>query len=334
MPLDTSNLVAPERNRYFYGLLMDAQRFQKDQDYFNHKRFLLNRCITGGGVVCGLALSFADGALTLSAGIAIDFAGREMIVPQATAVDITQVTDAQGNPTGAVPAGATIIVSLAYTERRIDPVAVLVPDCDHPDGCAPSTIAEGYALLVRVATGPAPAMPGCVFGSFPLPPGAALQSDIAARIAAGYSAPPSDPSVPLGRLTLPGGPLDAVSDRPAVYDNTLLYQLIVCLAGRVAGLAAVTLAYVSGDNQSASASAALAAPLVVALLDASGNPVIGAAPPQFTVAAGGGTLGAAGGAGPGQYQASWTLGPAGPQAVTVHSAQSAVTVRFTATIAP
>ena len=126
-----------------------------------------------------------------------------MIVPTATAVDITRLTDAQGNPDGAVPAGATIIVSLAYQEKKIDPVAVLVPDCDHPDSCAPSTIQEGYAILVRVPGGPAPAIPGCVFGTFPLPPGTTLQTDIAARIAGGYSVAPADASVPLGRLTLP-----------------------------------------------------------------------------------------------------------------------------------
>ena len=68
MPSDHSVLIAPERNRYFYGLLMDAERFQKDQDYFNHKRFLLNRFVSGGGVVCGLALTFANGALSLARG--------------------------------------------------------------------------------------------------------------------------------------------------------------------------------------------------------------------------------------------------------------------------
>jgi hypothetical protein len=40
-----------------------------------------------------------------------------------------------------------------------------------------------------------------------------------------------------------------VSDRPIVYDNTLLYQLITCLAAQVSQTGALTLKYVSGDNQ-------------------------------------------------------------------------------------
>ena len=49
MPTDLTLLEAPERNRYFYGLMMDADRFQQDQDYFNRKRYLLNRFVSGGG---------------------------------------------------------------------------------------------------------------------------------------------------------------------------------------------------------------------------------------------------------------------------------------------
>src|SRR5580658_443095 len=115
MPTDSAVLAPPERNLYFYGLMMDAERFRKDQDYFNRKRFLLNRFVTGGGVVCGLGLSFNAGALSLSQGMAIDFAGREIIVTSDISVDITQLTDAQGKPTGPVPASSTILISLAYS---------------------------------------------------------------------------------------------------------------------------------------------------------------------------------------------------------------------------
>jgi len=333
---DITQLIAPERNRYFYGLLMDADRFQKDQDYFNRKRLLLNRFVTGGGVVCGLGLAFsaATKTLTLSPGIGVDFAGREIIVPAATAVDLTQLTDAQGNPAGPVPANSTVIVSLAYAERKIDVVPVLVPDCDNLNGCAPSAIEEGFVILVRTATGPPPAVAGCVFGSFPLPPGAALHTDIANQIAGGYVPAPADVSIALGRLALPAGPLDAVSDRPVVYDNTLLYQMIVCLAAQVSGQGAVTLKYVSGDNQSAAAATPLAKPLVVALVDGSGNAASGAIAPQFTVTAGGGSVSSVTNVGPGEFQVSWTLGPAGTQTMTAQSPQSNLTVSFQATIQP
>jgi hypothetical protein len=324
---DLTVLTAPERNSYFYGLMMDAERFQKDQDYFNRKRFWLNRFVTGGGVVCGLGLTYdaTKSNLTLSPGIAIDLAGREIIVPAATPIDITQLTDAQGKPTGPVPAGSTIIVSLAYAEQTIDPAPVLVPDCDHPNGCAPSAIEEEFAILVRLSTGPPPSLPSCVFGAVA---GAALQTAIANQIAGDFGPAPADASIPLGRLTVPSGPLDAVSDRTVVYNNTLLYQLIVCLAAKV------LLTYISGDNQSAKAGLALANPLVVALVDGSGNPVIGGTAPTFTPTSGGGSTGPVTSAGPGQYQTTWTLGPAGAQTVTAQTTQSSLTVTFHAAINP
>lgn len=335
MPADLTSLAAPERNHYFYGLMMDADRFRKDQNYFIRKRMLLNRFSTGAGVVCGLGLNWnsATSTLTLSPGLAIDYDGREIVVPSAATVDITTLTDVNGNPAGPVPAGSTIIVSLAYAEKTTDPVPVLVPDCDHPNGCASSTIEEDFVLLVRVASGPPPPIPSCAFGSFPLPPGSQLWTAIANQVAGSYAAPLADPSVPLGRLDLTAGTLDAVSDRPVVYDNGLLFQLIFCVASQVSQLGTL-LTYVSGDNQSAAANTALANPLVVALVDSSGNPVTSGSPPTFTVTAGGGSVGPVTPGAPGQYQTAWTLGGSGAQTITAQSAQSSITVTFNATIEP
>lgn len=333
---DPTLLTAPERNRYFYGLLMDTARFEKDQHYFNRKRHLLNRFVTGRGVVCGLDLNFdkAKKSLTLGPGMALDGFGREIIVPAATPVDITQLTDAHGKPTGPAPPGATLLISLAYAEKKIDPVPVLVPDCDHPNGCAPSAIEEIFAVLVREAKDPPPTIPGCIFGSAPLTP-AELQKAIAKWIVDDLKPAAADPSVALGRLTLPDGPLDAVEDRPVVYDNTLLHDLIVCLAARVSAIPAVITTYVSGDNQSAKAGKALAAPLVVALVDNSGNPVTSGSPPVFTVQTGVGSVSVVTpGAGPGQYQTTWTMGSAGAQTVTAQSPQSTIAVTFNATAKP
>ncbi len=324
-------LEAPERNRYFYGMLMDVERFDKDQRYFNRKRHLLNRLAVGPGVLCGLGLTFDGTALTLAPGVAIDRAGREIVVPKATPVDLTHLTDAAGKPTGPVPDGSTILISLAYKEEKIDPVAVLVLDCDNPGSCAPSTIEESFVIVVTIA-GLVPALPGCVLGSpFPLPPGIALQTAVAGIVSGACPGAPTDLAIPLGRLALPAGPLDAVSDRPIVYNNALLYQLIGCLAERVAAISGDALVYASGDNQSAAAGTALAAPLVVALQDSGGNPVSGGAAPVFTVTAGGGSVGAVETLANGQFQTTWTLGSAGPQTVTAKSSDSGLTVTFHAT---
>jgi hypothetical protein len=310
---------------------MDAERFQKDQDYFNHKRALLNRFALGAGVLRGLRLTFepATGNLRLAPGIAIDFAGREIIVPAGTRIDPTQLTDAKGRQTGPAPTGATVLISLAYAERQTDAVAVLVPDCDHPNGCAPATIAEGFSVLVRLAPSAVPVAKGCTFGTLPTT-AEALRAALADRIAENFSPAPADPSIPLGRLTLPGGPLDAVSDRPLIYNNNLLLELSACLAAQ---LDSGTLAYVSGDNQTAPAGAALQNPLVVSVLDSAGNPVTGGPAPTFTITAGGGTLGAVATPNPGTYQAIWTLGTTGAQIAQAQLPGSPQTIKFTATVA-
>src|ERR1700674_5291702 len=44
------------RLTYFYGQVLSAQDFQKEQDYFREKLKLHNRCLHGYGVVCGLKI--------------------------------------------------------------------------------------------------------------------------------------------------------------------------------------------------------------------------------------------------------------------------------------
>src|SRR3954467_7656851 len=71
------------RNRYFYGKLLDVFHFQLEQDYLNGKRWLLNRLVSGYGVLCGLDVQPAENgrAVVVTAGAALDRGGREIIVP-------------------------------------------------------------------------------------------------------------------------------------------------------------------------------------------------------------------------------------------------------------
>jgi hypothetical protein len=52
--MQKTSLKTPERNRYFYGKLLDVYHFELEANYFNAKRWLLNRLVSGYGVVCGL----------------------------------------------------------------------------------------------------------------------------------------------------------------------------------------------------------------------------------------------------------------------------------------
>src|SRR5512136_2899485 len=90
-----NKLLAPERNHYYYGKLLDEHSLQMEQDYVNRKRWLLNRLGLGAGVLCGLEVTAsADGKqLRISPGVAIDALGREIIVPEEWRFDPWQVSD-------------------------------------------------------------------------------------------------------------------------------------------------------------------------------------------------------------------------------------------------
>lgn len=70
-----------ERNRYFYGKLLSVDDFQTEQRYMNDKRRVLNRFLHGTGVVCGMQVVEVDDlTISLETGLALDFAGREIVV--------------------------------------------------------------------------------------------------------------------------------------------------------------------------------------------------------------------------------------------------------------
>ena len=76
-------LHAFKRTRYFYGMKLTEGTFNRDQSYFNQKRWQMNRLGLGVGVLCGLELSMAeDGQILVSPGVAVDAYGREIVLPQ------------------------------------------------------------------------------------------------------------------------------------------------------------------------------------------------------------------------------------------------------------
>lgn len=172
----------PVRNRFFYGKLLDVYHFELEQNYFNSKRWMLNRLVSGYGVICGLnVLLGQDGqSVVVTPGVAIDKCGREVIVckqsaplalpsPQAPP-PISQGFSATGPSTGAAnttaPAAGTgpIItpppphatgcsdsgpykyLSICYHECLADPSPALGGDCDTQALCTPGSIREGYCL--------------------------------------------------------------------------------------------------------------------------------------------------------------------------------------------
>ena len=328
------NIVAPERNHYFYGKLMGVAQFEKEQHYFNRHRRLINRLVLGSGVVGGLKVAAADGQVVIGAGLAIDTYGREIVVPHSVRLDPRWLTDEEGEPTGDPIENGTVDICIAYAEKQVDPVPVLVPDCDGPGDCAHATIREGFRLLVQLAQDPPP--PACQFGAAQKPVGEWLQETLCEQVGGRSLHPKKSRCVHLARISLPlsAASLDAQSGRPLVYNNRLLYELILCLSEQVEQLGqGQTLRYVSGDGQHGEPGEALAEPLVVEVVDGKGNPSENVVV-QFSVTQGGGKLDVeiTKTDPQGRAQVAWTLGASlDEQQVSVSAVGSLFTVTFRAT---
>jgi hypothetical protein len=329
----TAPLTAFERNNFVYGLLLDVDRFRKDHAFFNGKRWLLNRLTLGAGVVAGLDVRTAAGppaAWTIEPGLALDGAGREIVISETRLFDPFQPTDDDGKPAGPPLTSGTVEVCIAYKELPVDPVPMLVPDCDGSGECAPSTIRESFVVVVHAAPEAAPPA-GCSMPDFPVPVAAGVH-DALARWSLQAPLAIGEPVVAIASIDLGAKSIDVVTGRAVVYSNLALRELVVCLAGHIASTATRVLRYVAGDGQTGPAGAALANPLVVELVDQLGAPVAGEA--IAFAPAGGGAVAAASvvTAADGRASTTWTLGPAkGRQDVVATAAGTVFAVTFHAT---
>jgi hypothetical protein len=113
---DCVDVCPPVRNRYFYGKMLDVFHFELEQQYFNSKRWLLNRLVSGYGVLCGLNVQLGSDnqSIIVTPGIAIDKCGHEIFVcepsepqplcaPPPAPTPPTGGTPPPGVPAGTVP---------------------------------------------------------------------------------------------------------------------------------------------------------------------------------------------------------------------------------------
>jgi hypothetical protein len=157
-----TDLREPVRNNYFYGKLLDVFHFRLEHEYFNSKRWLLNRLVIGPGVVCGLDVILDKDKLNVivSPGLAIDRCGHEIIV--ASPSHPVLLTDIPPYPSKTQSEGYQSRsqrpeycelpykhVVLCYHECLSDPVPALANDCGDADLCAPGSIRERYSVSLR-----------------------------------------------------------------------------------------------------------------------------------------------------------------------------------------
>ena len=70
-----------ERNRYYPGKMLTSGDFQAEQNYYINKERFLNTLMYGNGIVCGMGvISLDDLSILVESGVAIDGAGREIII--------------------------------------------------------------------------------------------------------------------------------------------------------------------------------------------------------------------------------------------------------------
>lgn len=162
-------LNAPRRNHFFYGKRMDVQHFEMEQSYGKLKQWLLNRLTLGKGVLCGLQV-FVDGnRVCVDPGVAIDGAGREIIVPVRTCIDPLAKEEgccgrhhpgnvtppappaydrdpATGDQPSESPTDGVYTLWVCYHECLADHQPTLVSDCNTRDHCTPGTVVESFCL--------------------------------------------------------------------------------------------------------------------------------------------------------------------------------------------
>lgn len=242
-----ADLKTPVRSRYFYGKLLDVFHFELEQEYFNSKRWLLNRLVTGYGVVCGLDVKLTSDYQNVFVlpGLAIDRCGREIIVAEPSQpVKLPPMPPYQAD--SSKPESQTQYqgrtghrhycddeyahVVLCYHECESDPVPALAADCETTTLCAAGSIREQYKVEVRPGYVQAPVsdFPDVITGQ------RINYSAIVEYVTQACDALPDDCCIPLANVRLRDSgrgwePEIDINCRPIVYSNRLLYDLLVSL---------------------------------------------------------------------------------------------------------
>jgi len=141
-----------EKNKYFYGKLMTVRDFETEQQYFDEKRYLINRFLHGTGIVCGfkespeilgeknLKVKFKDG------GMALDCCGREIIVTS----DMLEreIVNEEGKPVSSNSVTKELYLYLKYKTCYGSYVATASNSSSCEVKCCPGKVVEDFDVVV------------------------------------------------------------------------------------------------------------------------------------------------------------------------------------------
>lgn len=262
-----TDLREPVRNRYFYGKMMDVNSFELQTDYFLAMQRLLNRYVTGYGVVCGLDVLEGDeeNSVVVTRGMAIDKWGRVIVVPgQTRPITIPEhLLPTAPRPTEENEEAAKerrrqqpqqqqqwrepyhdddedencVHLVLCYYECESDPTPVLTSDCESWGACEPGAIRERYYLEFRKGEVRPPHI--SIDNRFPdvIRDGRLDYEELVRWVTASCPDYPKDPCIPLANIHLvvhddrchfEEEGID-ITVRPIVYTNDLLFDLLMAL---------------------------------------------------------------------------------------------------------
>ena len=78
----------------YCGKFLSADDLDCEQSYMNHKRWFLNQFLHGSGVVFGLSvLMVSERTFAVQPGVALDYAGREIIVDKPLLLTLSNLMD-------------------------------------------------------------------------------------------------------------------------------------------------------------------------------------------------------------------------------------------------
>ncbi|MEF8841152.1 MAG: hypothetical protein V5A62_05945 [Haloarculaceae archaeon] len=226
-----------ERNRYFHGKLMTARDMAAEQDYVRRRLAALSRTVLGAGVVTGLDVTGVEEgeesiSVTLSPGVALDAAGRTVVVPEGTgSVTVRRPGVDDPLPPEEVDADG-VALTLRYDHCSTERVPA--PGNEHADGdgsefgrVVETFVVEAEPVEMDDGGNPIPPKP---VSEVPLPGPEADPDESGRRMAAeGFDRPAG--AVPLVLGTLSRNESDELTigsfPRPLVYSNDLVYGAAV-----------------------------------------------------------------------------------------------------------
>ena len=234
-----SALGPPRRNCYFFGKELGVYHFELESGYFNSKRWMLNRLVTGHGVVCGLDVQEAwegdERGIRVDAGLAIDGYGREIVVdaPRVILDERLLPPNAEDYPDNAGEEpddrggyerqyesekprprqpdrrrdecddeDRCYHVLLCYHECKADPAPAHTGGCHH-ESSHPGTIVERYRIELREGPVPDELRPAGLCMPDCISDGNLNYRALVEHVSSGCPDCPCDPCVPLAEITVP-----------------------------------------------------------------------------------------------------------------------------------